>query len=121
MTSAGIEDVLRFIKPSAPWKLTVKGRSMHPTLKPGDRILVDPHAKPSVGDVIVFVHHRQLVVHRLIETGRVFVTAGDASRGQTERIARNDVLGVAIGHRSRRKSTMLRLRIGIRYHLRMRH
>jgi signal peptidase I len=83
----------------------VAGKSMLPTLWPGDLIWierVDPQTL-GIGDVIVFRLHSRCCVHRIQEVGsgrdgaKVFVTRGDA-RGQADPpVLEKQVLGKGAG------------------------
>lgn len=50
-----------------PRMIVVTGNSMLPLLRAGDRVLVAPVNRPlRRGDIVVFTHENQLVIHRLI-------------------------------------------------------
>jgi hypothetical protein len=123
-------DVVRFVRPSQPWSLRLTGMSMLPRMLEGDELLVDPARYPGLGDVIVFPHQDKLVAHRVVGTGAVFLTAGDASRGALEHVERADVLGTVVeirrsdrvvqSHvRSRIVALLLRARLALKYHFRL--
>lgn len=55
-----------------PLHLQLTGRSMHPTIKSGEHVIVQPlpWSGVQVGDIIAFNHwqHRKPVVHRVVKT-----------------------------------------------------
>jgi hypothetical protein len=123
-------DVVRFVRPSRPWSLRLTGFSMLPRMLEGDELLVNPDRSPGLGDVIVFPHRGKLVAHRIIGTGQLFLTAGDASRGALEHVDRADVLGTIVEIRrsgrvvnsqvrSRTVAVLLRARLALKYYLRL--
>lgn len=46
--------------------LPVTGGSMHPMLRDGDLVLVEPSNNVKVGDVVVFRHKDELITHRIL-------------------------------------------------------
>ncbi|MGC9398740.1 MAG: S24 family peptidase [Anaerolineae bacterium] len=84
-----------------PWPgtlhLHVRGRSMLPTLRPGDEIVVESVAPEDLrrGDWIVVRVSQQLLVHRLLDFTREgsLLTKGDAQRAPDPPCAPQDVLG----------------------------
>ncbi|TDC43963.1 S24/S26 family peptidase [Micromonospora sp. KC213] len=95
------------------WRLVVvRGESMAPTLRDGDRLVVRVGRRPAVGDLVVF-RARDVVpdadlawmvksVHRLEPDGAVTVR-GDNTHSQDSRhfgvVPREAILGVARGRR----------------------
>ena len=125
-----LTDVLRFAAPKQPWRMRLTGHSMSPTIRDGDEMLVDPALEPRLGDVVVFTYDEKLVAHRIIKFTRPYITAGDASRGMREQVAREDIIGtvrevrragrlVHMDSRSVAKALWLRGRLAIAYHLRV--
>lgn len=120
------------VAPSEPFVVWLVGGSMHPTLREGDELFVDPSGVClRVGDVIVFSHGGRLLAHRVIEVARDGVlAAGDASIGQREHVAFDRIVGVvraakrgahALPHPSSPlRAMLLRLRLAVAYRLRMR-
>ena len=90
----------------ASGKLRVRtvGRSMIPTLRPGDEIVVEPVPIEALqpGDLILFQGGRELVCHRLVGvSGGALLTRGDAGSSAGERIAPHQVLGKVVEIRQR--------------------
>jgi len=87
-------------------RLRVAGRSMAPTLKPGDAIAVQPVPIEALrtGDLILFEHEGQLVCHRLVglsDDGSTLLTRGDATSSPGERIGLDRVLAKVVAIRKR--------------------
>ncbi|MFC7545929.1 S24/S26 family peptidase [Plantactinospora sp. GCM10030261] len=95
------------------WRLVVvRGRSMAPTLRDGDRLIVRVGRAPAPGDIVVFRAHDVVPdadltwmvkrVHRIEPDGAVTVR-GDNIRSQDSRhfgaVPREAILGVATGRR----------------------
>jgi len=86
--------------------LKVEGDSMHPTLKSGDVVLIDPGAFIAIGDIVVAQHpYKQSVklIKRVesIELGGRYVLKGDNPAGSTDSrtvgtIAKADIAGKVI-------------------------
>ena len=86
--------------------LQVEGDSMHPTLKSGDVVLIDPHAFIVVGDIVVAQHpYKQSVkmIKRVesIDPGGRYALKGDNPNGSTDSrtlgtIAKADIAGKVI-------------------------
>lgn len=80
--------------------LYVEGGSMRPTLYPGDLIVYTRvAAEPQRGDLAVFAHDGDLVVHRVVgvEPDGSFRMRGDANATtDVEPVDRNDVRGVVV-------------------------
>lgn len=68
--------------------------SMIPTIRPGDRLQIEPTNTPQAGDIVVFRHDGLFVCHRIerVEPGWL-VVRGDATHGPPERIGVRDVIG----------------------------
>jgi signal peptidase I len=79
----------------------VASSSMHPTLKTGDKITVEPvdPDKIMVGQVVVFKSESgKLIVHRVVKKeGFVLVTAGDSLRRFDHPVHIYDVVGIVKG------------------------
>lgn len=93
--------------------VTVRGNSMSPTLRDGDRVLVRRSRRIRAGQVVVFatVRHQRsdppCLVKRVTEVeGEQFAVAGDNPRSlgsaQLGVIPRADLLGVVVGPGIRR-------------------
>lgn len=87
--------------------LQVTGRSMLPSLRPGDRVLVEGrHAKAILpGRIVLYVRNDDLVVHRLISRGiGGIVTRGDFVSHVDPVVQPDQIVGevVAIERRGRR-------------------
>jgi nickel-type superoxide dismutase maturation protease len=86
--------------------LKVEGDSMHPTLKSGDVVLVDPRAFIAIGDIVVAKHpYKQSVkmIKRVesIDAGERCVLMGDNPDGSTDsrsfgKIAKADIVGKVV-------------------------
>jgi len=80
---------------------TVASSSMHPTLKIGDKITVEPvdAEKIQVGQIVVFKSESgKMIVHRVIKkNGFVLVTAGDSLRKFDHPVHIYDVAGTVKG------------------------
>lgn len=76
-----IEGAWRQGRGGAVW-LTVRGGSMAPAMRDGDRLLVSPLDSletPQEGDIVIAKRAGRLVAHRLVaRTGEAIVTRGDA-------------------------------------------
>ncbi len=83
--------------------MSVRGASMQPLLRPGDRVLVDLARAWSCGDVVVVGGRRGLIVHRVVAVAgaRVF-TKGDAVDHCDRPVSRTAIIGVVIRIRRRR-------------------
>ncbi|TAM56162.1 hypothetical protein EPN52_15045 [bacterium] len=126
-----LDRIVRLAAPRAAFTVTLFGCSMRPALREGDRLIVEPlQCRPHVGDVVVFPYAGRMLAHRVIAcAARALITAGDASSGQRERIALEDVVGVVRAARrggralprpsSRMRALLLRARLAIGYRLRM--
>jgi len=95
--SAVINSVLE-VHSSGTDELVVASSSMHPALKIGDKITVEPvdQDKIKIGQVLVFKSESgKLIVHRVVKKmGFVLVTAGDSLRRFDSPIHVYDVIGV---------------------------
>ena len=90
----------------ASGKLRVRtvGRSMIPTIRPGDEIAVEPVPIEALqpADLILFQGGMELVCHRLVAvSGGALLTRGDAGLSDGERIAPHQVLGKVVEIRQR--------------------
>jgi signal peptidase I len=101
--------------------MQVKGGSMYPFIKSGDRIELEPVKNGSFikkGDIILFRKNNYFYVHRVIKKkGQNFITKGDFSFGSDGAILQKDVLAKAICiHRNGRRiylDSRLNLAIGL--------
>ena len=87
-------------------RLRIASRSMVPTLRPGDEIVVEPVPTEALltGDLILFRHQGQLICHRLVEISGhppTCLTRGEATHSCGERIGRDQVLGKVVSIRKR--------------------
>jgi polysaccharide biosynthesis/export protein len=79
--------------------IPVTGRSMAPTLVPGDRIVVAPFlGLPAPGQIVVFSAVAGIVAHRLVSVDlrdgrRLYRTQGDAEDGLDAGVRREELLG----------------------------
>ena len=81
----------------------ISGHSMHPTLKPGGRVIVSsiPYifSKPKVGDVIAFRYTNKMLIKRAvrIEEEKYYLRGDNKSDTlKTEPILKNEILGKMI-------------------------
>lgn len=104
---------------------------MSPGIREGDELLVDPHRAPRLGNVIVFAQGEMLIAHRVIGTGASLLTAGDASSTVREKVDPRMVLGTVVEIRRRGsiirsplrspiRALILRARLALKYHTRIR-
>ena len=80
-------------------RIWVRGRgpSMMPTIRPGERVLLEPLSRAlRKGDIVAVRADRCILVHRVVEcrTGTIR-TRGDASPGVDAPSSRSSILGVA--------------------------
>lgn len=102
---AGILEKLRFYVGRLQG-IVIEGDSMHPTLKPGDRVLVDKDSAINVGDVVVAAHPFKSsvkIVKRVatIESGGRMLLFGDNQNESSDSrtfgsINRNDIMGKVV-------------------------
>jgi hypothetical protein len=84
---------------------TVTGMSMVPTFAPGSRIRVAlvPGPRYEAGDVVAFVAHERVIVHRVAHRGRAaaargyLISLGDATLVPDPPVAEGHVLGAVTG------------------------
>jgi signal peptidase len=73
------------------------GQSMHPTIKDGEAILVEPANPAQIkrGDIILYRFERGVIAHRVknIPSSDTFITRGDSSFTDDQPVPLNDVLG----------------------------
>lgn len=86
-------------------RLRIASRSMVPTLRPGDQIVVQPVSPKELrpGDLILFEHQGRLICHRLVEIvghSPTCLTQGEAASGGGERIDHDQVLGKVVAVRT---------------------
>jgi polysaccharide export outer membrane protein len=81
----------------------VRGASMHPTLRDGDRVVASPFlGLPLPGQIVLARCAGGLVVHRLIDVRlrdgrRLYRLQGDAEPGPDAPVRREDLLGRVVG------------------------
>jgi signal peptidase I len=84
-------------------EVVLRGASMAPTIRPGDRLRVAPMAAgelPAVGEVVVTTRDGTLVAHRVAAvSSRAVITRGDALARPDSPIAPDQVLGRVIAIR----------------------
>jgi len=74
------------------------GVSMLPTIAPGAAVEIVCGDDANAGDVILFLHRGQVVVHRLLEMrGNWMLTRGDANPIPDLPVAREALIGRAVG------------------------
>ncbi len=74
--------------------LSAMGGSMYPTIRHGDRVLIDRRCRPRVGDLVVYIRRDALVAHRLVamDSQRLY-TRGDNQGSATEEVPHSALLG----------------------------
>jgi Peptidase S24-like len=84
------------LRSSGTMWLRVTGRSMLPSIRPGDKLLIEPAGfnDISIGDVAVFSHGRQFVAHRVVSTpsDAKIQTQGDALGQADVPLSESDLL-----------------------------
>lgn len=114
-------DALRWVMgQGVPTAVDVRGGSMTPALRPGDRVRVAPLARAGeekaeevrLGDIVLVISEdeRDLLLHRVVhlfdEGGRRFVVhQGDATRSTFAVCPRELVLGKAVGFEGESRRT----------------
>lgn len=54
-----------------PVQFRVSGKSMYPTLRPGDTVQIEAKCRDSaVGEVVVYLREERLIIHRFLGNGR---------------------------------------------------
>ena len=75
-------------------RLSIRGRSMQPSISEPMLLQIGPPAKARVGDVVVFANGGVLVAHRVVGmTASAFVTAGDAQPHIVESVLPEQIVG----------------------------
>ncbi len=94
------EIVTGLLRAGYPVRLVVTGRSMHPTIRHGEAVLVAPVNVQSLrfGDVVLYVRNNRLWAHRVIRRRMVsgvwiLVTQGDGACRPDPPIAASRVVG----------------------------
>lgn len=87
-------------------RLRIASRSMVPTLRPGDEIVVEPVPIEALrtGDLILFRHQGLLICHRLVEVSEhsgTLLARGDATSSAGQQIAPDQVVGKVVNIRKR--------------------
>ncbi len=99
------------------FRFEARGTSMHPFIKDGDVVTIEPLAPggPRTGDVVTFVHPVSggVRVHRVVKASNgVYVLKGDNALGEDGELSRDALLGrvarVERGGRARRLGPSLR-------------
>jgi signal peptidase len=80
------------------------GRSMNPTVREGEKIIVAPVAPSQlrVGDIVLYRNHRGVIAHRVVTIekregdARVFILRGDASRSCDAPVESRQILGKVV-------------------------
>jgi hypothetical protein len=80
-----------------PMKFRSLGKSMMPTILPGDMVTIVPHGSPRLGDIVLMSQGEGMVLHRIMAqcSGRIF-TKGDATARFDAPIDGNLLRGKAI-------------------------
>src|ERR1700731_603868 len=88
------------LRSSGSLRLRVTGRSMLPTLWPGDTLIIErvQSAAVSDGDIVLFARNRRLFAHRLVNHGSMLsagtvLTRGDAVPSADPPLLESDLLG----------------------------
>lgn len=77
-------------------EISVEGFSMLPLISNGDVVTIQKTNNYNVGDIIIFINNKNLLIHRLVKIkGNIFFCKGDNSLG-LEPVLQNDIIGKAI-------------------------
>ena len=89
--------------------ITVTGRSMEPTLYPGDRVLLRPPDSAWFrGRVVLYEFSGRPVLHRLLHIrSETVTTAGDACRREDPPVSRSALIAEAVAVRCKRGAVPL--------------
>ncbi len=104
VTLAQLPDLSDLLLTSGKVRLRIASRSMVPTLRPGDEIVVARVTAelPQPGDLVLFEQRGQLICHRVVTvSGHAILTRGDATRSPGEWIHRTHVIGKVVGIKKR--------------------
>lgn len=87
-------------------RFRAEGHSMHPTIRHGEAIVVEPAVAADLrcGDVAFYHAQRGVTAHRVVRAERErFLTRGDASLSADEVVGRHQILGrvVSVERKSR--------------------
>jgi Peptidase S24-like len=115
-----VDAVVCMLAAGVPVRLSAFGGSMHPAIRSGELLVVEPVGQKQLGrgQVVLIRHGSQLVAHRIVRKapGPRFLVAGDRS-GDNGWLSREAVLGCVVGVMRGREflpvpaaSTMLGLR-----------
>lgn len=91
--------IAALLEAGAGLSVPVVGRSMTPTLQPGDQVVIAPFlGLPRPGQIVMARHDGILVAHRLVdvrlaEGRRRYVLQGDAEKAPDAAVLRDDLLG----------------------------
>jgi signal peptidase I len=125
---AAIETLLDLLKRGNSAEISASGYSMFPTLRPGDRVLVNPlteNLPPVPGDILIVRNDDILILHRLLEIGKnnngetVFITRGDSMTEPDPPAGNDQVIGTADSFRRNNRRMSLRSRITPGYEYRL--
>jgi signal peptidase I len=115
-----IDTLLDLLKKGNSAEISASGYSMFPTLRPGDRVLVNPiteNISPVPGDILIIKADNILVLHRLIEIrkneegNKVFFTRGDSMNESDPAVTGDQIVGIANSFTRNNKQRLLRSRI----------
>jgi hypothetical protein len=96
------EEVTWALRQGVAVVVDVVGRSMEPSLRPGDRVRVEPlRGVPRLGDIVLLAGPRSLVIHRVVFVARrdlrvVVYQMGDNTRRPSP-VVLQEVVGRAVG------------------------
>lgn len=93
------EQVLEYVKQGKQVTIRVKGNSMKPWLRDGDRVLLKPFERKDLAKGIIVLANvdEQMVLHRVIKySERVIWLAGDGNLVQREVVDHMDVVAWAV-------------------------
>ncbi len=99
LADRGAFEVLRSALDTGPLEIAALGRSMRPTLRPGDRVRLH-RRRPRRGDVALALVGQRLVLHRLLRhRGGRWLMRGDARPRPDGWVTDADILAVATARR----------------------
>lgn len=86
------EQVKDWLKEGKKVKIPVVGRSMFPTLKNGDTVLLAPMSKMQLGDIVLATYNNAYILHRVVgwDTHGVRLV-GDGNIGQVEWVNKDEI------------------------------
>lgn len=88
------EAIKLYLKMNNDIKIPVSGFSMEPLLNKGDKVLIEKSDDYNLGDIIVYVYGKGLLVHRIIEFRDKYIVAKGDNSYSAEIIEKKDIIGI---------------------------